>query len=103
MRQLEGQHIEDDKVKYWKLAVSLAIDAIGMATYLIPGLGETSDLIWAPISGAACFMLYRGKLGFFGGLAATAEEILPFTDFIPSLTLVWMTRYVFLRKNGNED
>lgn len=95
MRKLEGEQIEGDQHKYWKLVISLIIDAIGMATYLIPSLGETSDVIWAPISGAACFLLYRGKLGLVGGLAAATEEFLPFTDIIPSLTLVWLMRYVF--------
>lgn len=84
---------ELEKRKYWKLAASLFLDSMGMATYLLVGFGELADLIWAPVSGAACFLMYRGRLGFFGGLGATCEEILPLTDIIPSLTLVWFIRY----------
>jgi hypothetical protein len=88
------ENTNTDSAKYWKLAVSLLFDAVGMITYLIPGVGEVGDLIWAPISAMACFMLYRGKLGAFGGMAAATEEVIPFTDIIPSLTLVWVARYV---------
>lgn len=36
--------------KYTKLALSLLFDAIGLLSYAIPGLGELSDMFWAPAS-----------------------------------------------------
>jgi len=39
-----------------QLVFSVIIDAIGSSSYAVPGLGELTDLIWAPISG---FMLHR--------------------------------------------
>ena len=85
-----------DKSRYLKLAASLILDGIGMLTYLFLGFGETADMVWAPISGLACFAMYRGRLGFFGGIFSTGEELIPFTDIIPSLTLVWFVKYVVL-------
>ncbi len=94
MTELPTDATRPQKVKYLKLAISLVIDALGMASYLFPGQGELADLVWGPISGAACFLMYRGRLGLIGGAFAAAEEMLPFTDIIPSLTLVWLCRYV---------
>jgi uncharacterized protein involved in cysteine biosynthesis len=36
--------------KYKKLALSLVFDAFGYASFLLPGLGELIDIIWAPAS-----------------------------------------------------
>ena len=32
------------------LIAAIAIDAIGMLSFLIPGVGEAFDAIWAPVS-----------------------------------------------------
>lgn len=32
------------------LVFSIIIDVIGCASYLIPGLAESTDVVWAPIS-----------------------------------------------------
>ena len=73
-----------DKPGYWKLFAGLAVDAIGMANY---AYGEGLDLVWAPASAIALYLLYRDKnISAFG----FGEEILPFTDFIPSATLAWL-------------
>lgn len=92
-----------DRVKYFKLFISIVVDLIGMATYLIPGLSEGTDVIWAPISGLCCFLLFGGRLGAIGGAFSTAEELLPFTDIIPSLTLVWLMKYVVLPKSSDDE
>lgn len=82
--------------KLWKLAISMVLDGIGMMTYLLMGFGEAADIVWAPISGLACLLLYGGGLGFFGGVFATGEELMPLTDIIPSLTIIWFIKYGLL-------
>ena len=78
------------------LFYSLIIDLCGMMTYLLPLLGEFADLIYAPFSGVAIFVMYkryrtRAILGGFGGFI---EELLPGTDFIPTATLMWAYTYI---------
>ncbi|MBI3882946.1 MAG: hypothetical protein HY305_01665 [Sphingobacteriales bacterium] len=79
------------------LALCLIMDGIGMATYIFPALGETFDLAWAPISGFAFYLIFGGRLGVFGGTFDFLEELIPFTDIIPSFTIAW-----FIRKNAIE-
>lgn len=79
------------------LPICLLMDIIGIFTYAIPGLGEAGDIIWAPISGAVYYYLFKGKLGVFGGSFAFLEELMPGTDVIPSFTITWLFKYVFLK------
>lgn len=79
------------------IAICIVMDLIGMASYIIPGLGEVSDAVWAPISGFMFYKLFGGRLGLIGGVLDFLEEILPFTDIIPSFTIAW-----FIRKNAME-
>jgi len=69
----------------------MTVDALGASTYLLPGIGEAFDAVWAPFQ--ASFLYYM-----FGGLQLAAigffEEILPGTDFVPSATLGWLSEYV---------
>ncbi|MFA4946595.1 MAG: hypothetical protein WC607_03620 [Candidatus Micrarchaeia archaeon] len=67
-----------------KLALSLGIDAVGMASLFTAT--EPTDLVWAPLSGVAIWMLYRDELAGVGGFA---EELLPGFDWIPTATLAW--------------
>jgi len=72
-----------------KLAVSLLIDAIGSFSYLIPGVGEAGDIAWAPIQGVLLSAMYSESTPYaaqFGFI----EELLPFTDIIPTATLCWL-------------
>ncbi len=73
--------------------VGLIFDLIGMASYLIPVLGEAIDFVWAPISGLAMFIMYKGVKGAVGGVLSTVEELLPGLDLIPSFTLMWVYTY----------
>lgn len=75
--------------KQTSLAFCVLMDLIGYATYIIPGLGEFGDIIWAPISGIVFFITFGGWKGAFGGIFNFIEEILPGTDFIPSFTIMW--------------
>jgi hypothetical protein len=70
------------------------MDLIGMASYIIPGVTEFTDIVWAPVSGFAFYLLFGGRFGLIGGTLDFLEEIIPFTDFIPSFTIAW-----FIRKN----
>ena len=81
------------------LIQSLLIDAIGMATYLVPGLGESFDLMVAPILAIWIWRLHgswiAGSIGFF-------EEILPYTDIFPTATATWCYRFL-LRDRKSES
>ena len=79
------------------IAICIVMDLIGMATYFFPGLGEFADIVWAPISGYVFFKMFGGRFGMIGGVLNFLEEIIPFTDIIPSFTIAW-----FIRKNQIE-
>lgn len=87
-----------NKRKSLMLALSIVFDIIGMLSFIIPGAGETFDLIWAPIAGFAMYIMYGGFIGVFGGIFVFLEELIPFTDVIPSFTIMWILRYVLLNK-----
>jgi hypothetical protein len=75
------------------LAACILLDIIGYASFSLPILGEFSDLVWAPVSAFLFYKLFGGKMGFFGGGFNFLEELLPFTDFIPTFTIAWAMRY----------
>ena len=79
--------------KYAKLALAIALDLIGMTTFLVPGLGELGDVVWAPIASIAGFIMFGGFTGAAGAAVTFTEEFLPGTDWIPSLTLTWLVKY----------
>merc|ERR1711907_3422 len=75
---------------FLKLFLAIVIDVIGLASYLIPGLGETADFAWAPISSFLIWKLFgRGDVAVLG----FAEEALPFLDFIPTACIAWYLCY----------
>ena len=88
--------ITDDK-KFRNLIFGLIFDGIGMLSFTIPLIGEFSDVIWAPLSGFLMIWMYKGLLGKIGGTITFLEEILPFSDFIPTFTLIWIYNY-FIKK-----
>ena len=83
------------KPNYGKLVLSVLLDLIGMMSFTIPGIGEFSDVIWAPIAGYLMTYLYKGNVGKIAGIFAFLEEIIPFTDVIPSFTLTWLYVYAY--------
>jgi hypothetical protein len=87
--------MDEKKPALPKIALCIVLDVIGMATYLIPALGEFADVVWAPISGYLFFILFGGRFGMIGGVLNFLEEIIPYTDIIPSFTIAW-----FIRKNA---
>jgi hypothetical protein len=75
-----------------KLAVSLLIDAVGSASYLIPVVGEVLDVAWAPLQTILIMALYdtvSPNLKY----VSFVEEILPLTDVVPSATIGWVTEF----------
>ena len=81
--------------KFQHLFLSLLFDAIGMLSFVIPLLGDFSDVIWAPVAGWLMTRLYKGKLGQAAGFITFAEELLIGTDFMPTFTIMWLYTYVF--------
>ena len=84
--------------KYLKLLVSLLLDALGFVSFVIPGIGEFSDIIWAPVSAYIMTKLYKGKVGKVAGVITFLEEAFPFSDVVPTFTIMWVYTYVFKSK-----
>jgi hypothetical protein len=91
--------------KFLMLILSLLLDALGYVSFLIPGLGEYSDFIWAPMSAFIMTKLYKGKIGKIGATVAFVEEALPGLDVVPTFTIMWFYIYVIKNKKSaiNED
>lgn len=81
------------------IAFCLLMDLIGYASFAIPGLAEFSDVIWAPISAFIFLKSFGGRIGRIGSVFNFIEEVLPFTDFIPSFTIAWFIRNNSLTKS----
>jgi len=75
-----------------KLVVSLVLDLIGSSSYLLPIVGEGFDLAWAPTQTIFIMALYDEKMPSMKYISFV-EEILPFTDLLPSGTLGWVREY----------
>eukprot|EP00967_Tisochrysis_lutea_P076286 scaffold103154_cov32-Tisochrysis_lutea.AAC.1 len=69
-----------------KLAACLLVDLFGLASYLLPGVGELADLGWAPIQ--AYFLLFMFQSARISALGFI-EEIVPGLDFLPTATIAW--------------
>ena len=88
--------------KYKYLFLGLLLDAIGMLSYVIPFIGDFSDIIWAPLSGWLMTRMYKGKIGQAAGIVTFIEEIIPGLDIIPSFTIMWLYTYVFKKSKFNK-
>lgn len=84
----------DSTSKYKKLGYSLVFDALGYVSFIFPPF----DIVWAPAAGYLMTKLYKGKSGKIAGMIAFIEEALPFTDIIPTFSLMWLYTYVFKSK-----
>ena len=80
--------------KYRVLILSLIFDVVGLVSYTIPSVGEFTDIIWAPISAWLMSKLYSGKSGKVAAIVTFVEEVSPFSDIIPTFTLMWIYTYV---------
>lgn len=89
--------MKTEKLLLPNIALCVVLDLVGMASYIIPAFAEVSDVVWAPISAIIFNKLFGGRLGAIGGVLNFLEEIVPFTDIIPSFTIAW-----FIRRNALE-
>lgn len=80
------------------LLLSLAFDLVGYISYSVPFFGEFADVVWAPISALLLVKIYKGSVGKIAGTFGFIEELLPFTDFLPTFTLTWI--YTYIIKKG---
>ena len=96
-RETKKQNMKNETHFLPNIAICIAMDLIGMFTYVIPALGEFADIVWAPISAMIFYKMFGGRIGMIGGVLNFLEEIIPFTDVIPSFTIAW-----FIRKNAVE-
>lgn len=69
-----------------KLVGCVVLDLLGDTSELIPFLGEFTDIAYAPVEASVLKALFQSNaIAAFGFV----EEILPFTDVIPTFTLSW--------------
>jgi len=92
------EKIQIENTKTRDLLLGLLFDAIGMLSFAIPGIGEFSDVIWAPLAGFLMTWMYKGTVGKVAGIFTFLEEIIPFTDMIPSFTLTWIYTYLIKKQ-----
>ena len=78
--------------KRLKLFFAVLIDLLGFLSYTIPGFLEFYDIGIAPISAILVYVLFKKKLKW--ATFTFLEELLPFTDIIPSATIAWYDIYV---------
>lgn len=83
------------------LVLGILFDIIGVLSFSVPLIGEFSDVIWAPFAGFLMTWMYKGTVGKVGGVVTFLEEILPFSDFIPTFTLTWIYNYIIRDKNAS--
>ena len=95
----EEREFENLKIK--KLILGILFDAVGMLSFTIPFVGEFADVIWAPFAGILMTKMYPGRIGQIAGILTFVEEIIPFTDVIPSFTLTWI--YTYLINKNKKD
>jgi len=75
--------------KYKKLVKCVILDAVGMASTVIPVVGPVLDIVWAPVAASISYKMFGEKKGKYTSLITFVEELLPLTDVIPSFTIFW--------------
>ena len=76
--------------KYKKLILSIILDAIGFIPF--------TDIVWAPLSAFLMTKMYKGKEGKIAGIISLIEEAIPFTDVIPTFTIMWFYSYIIKKE-----
>lgn len=85
--------------KYKLLKKGIIYDLIGMVSYFIPVIGPFTDLVWAPYAARKMKQMYPGRDGSIAAVFVFLEEILPYTDVIPSFTLMWLYTFVWKKQS----
>eukprot|EP00933_Yihiella_yeosuensis_P036610 TRINITY_DN30376_c1_g1_i1.p1 TRINITY_DN30376_c1_g1~~TRINITY_DN30376_c1_g1_i1.p1 ORF type:complete len:140 (-),score=10.04 TRINITY_DN30376_c1_g1_i1:128-547(-) len=86
MLDLSGACEELKSQPFLLLLACLLVDFIGVFSYLLFFIGEATDVFWAPISG---FFLHYYFGSMVVSMIGSMEEILPFTDILPTATIAW--------------
>ncbi|OIQ36101.1 MAG: hypothetical protein BM563_11380 [Bacteroidetes bacterium MedPE-SWsnd-G1] len=87
--------------KYKKLLLSILLDGIGMLSFIIPGVGEFMDIVWAPLSAYLILRMYKGTFAKVASIISFGEEAgFIGTDIIPTFTLSWIYEQAFLNKKS---
>ena len=89
----------NNKSKTTKFLLGFCFDALGYLSFVVP----LFDLIWAPLSGYLMTQLYDGKKGKIAGVLVFIEEALPFSDVIPTFTIMWIYSYYFDKMNSEKN
>lgn len=95
--------MKKEKLFLPNIGLCIILDLLGMVTYFFPGLGEFVDVVFAPISAYLFFKMFGGKLGRIGSVLNFLEEIIPFTDVIPSFTIAWFIRKKEIEKVSDRE
>lgn len=90
------------KPNYKMLFLSILLDLVGMVSYLIPGVGEFFDVVWAPVSAYLLTRFYKGNVGKVAGVIGFVEEAMPGLDIIPTFTLTWIYTQFFASDNATK-
>ncbi len=90
------------KNKYVLLFLSILFDGIGMLSFMVPVIGESFDVIWAPIATLLIYKMYPGTEGKIAGVITFIEEAMPGLDIIPTFTLTWIYKFL-IKKNRRKS
>lgn len=88
----------DYKASSTKLMLSILFDVIGMISFAIPVIAETTDLLWAPVATMLMTKMYKNTTGKIASAIVFIEELLPGIDFIPTFTITWFVEYFMNKK-----
>eukprot|EP01031_Cornospumella_fuschlensis_P024933 gene24933-30123_t len=78
---------------WFKLFLCIMIDAVSDSSFVLPGIGELEDVVWAPLAALALRSLFQSDTVAY---AEFVKEILPFTDIVPFATTMWFLENVFV-------
>ncbi|MGS2738127.1 hypothetical protein [Sinomicrobium sp. M5D2P17] len=92
--------IKSNDGKYKKLILGLVFDAVGYLSYMIPGFGEFTDVLWAPASAWLISRMYKGQTGKVAAIISLIDELSPGLDVVPTFTLTWLYVYVFKKEKA---
>ena len=79
-----------------KLLLSLICDILGYVSFIFPPF----DFIWAPLSAYIMTRMYQGTKGKVAAFISFFEEALPWTDVIPTFTIMWAYTYLIKREKA---
>lgn len=85
------------------LIKSVFLDLIGMLSLFVPGVGLFIDVLWAPIAAQQMAKMYPGGKGKIAATLVFLEEILPWTDVIPTFTLMWFYTNVLNKQSNHSE